>query len=157
MIMDLQAKIKMVTFFLESQVITYCLYNTILLLLTPNDFFTGLPLLAATYCKQTNYEWISIFLIIMSIGGPVSHAIGLLKLNFVRSIGSTLSILSIMVFSLIFNKFGTNISGLGGSFLFILGGIVIGTEGTGILGVANVDWFHYVLSGAVLALANGIK
>ena len=117
----------------------------------------GLPMLAASYCRQTEYGELSILFVILSLIAPATRAFGILQGGFIRDVASTLSVLSILTFSLLLNRFGINRSGCSGALLFIFGGVVIGTDGRGFLGVANVDWFHYVLAGAVLALAIGIK
>ena len=93
----------------------------------------------------------------MATCGPITHGLGLVSASLIRDVGSTLSVLSILAISLISRESGINISGCGGSLLFILGGVVVGTNGKGILGFPNVDWFHYILAGAVLSLANGLR
>ena len=119
-------------------------------------FIKGLSLLAASYWAQTYYQWISKLFIIMSICGPVLHASGYIKTNLIRDVESTLAVLSIFVVSFVSRKSKINVSACCGSVLFILGGVVIGTKGKGLFGLSNVDWFHYCLAGAVLALANGL-
>ena len=94
---------------------------------------------------------------IMAICAPLLHVSKLIKVSLIRDAASTLSVLSILVISLISRKSGINMSGFGGSVMFIIGGVAIGTKGKGFLGLSNVDWFHYILAGAVLALANGLQ
>ena len=93
----------------------------------------------------------------MAICGPLIHALGLVSASLIRDVWSTLSVLSIFAISLMSKESGVNISGCCGSLLFVLGGVVVGTTGQGILGFPNVDWFHYILAGAVSLLANGLR
>lgn len=114
--------------------------------------FAGISLIAAEYCKQANYNWISFTFVVASVAGPAIHALGILKPN-IAGVG----LIAIIVISLLNNKPGMKINGVTGSLLFMIGGVIIVNKDRGFLGLANVDWFHYVLAAGVLALADGIR
>ena len=106
---------------------------------------------------QTRYQVIRNVFVILAIGGPLLDAFGIFKQNSVKEISSTLSILAILTISLFLTKFGTNSNGIIGGLAFVVGGLAIGTKGRGLLGLNNVDWFHYVLATGTVALARGTR
>lgn len=117
-----------------------------------------MPLIAAGYCGLTDYKWISPLFVVIGVVGPVLHAFGVIKPSgqVIKGI-RTASLLAIAVISVLFYKPGINISGVAGSLSVVIGAAVIGTEGRGFLGLANIDWLHFVLAAGVLVLAFGMK
>ena len=105
---------------------------------------------------QVGIKYLQTAYLITSVAGPVLHASGLCKKSFIREFSSTLAVLSIFIISLFLFKKGINFYGVFGSLAFVIGGLVIGTKGNGLFGLANVDWFHYALSMGVLALGKGL-
>ena len=73
-----------------------------------------------------------------------------------RELSTTTSFIFIIVVSVLLSRYTVNINGLFGSLCFVVGGLLVGTQGKGMFGLNNVDWFHYILSIGIIALERGM-
>ncbi len=113
-------------------------------------------MLAAAYSLKTNYLEIHTAFAILAIVGPIISCLGILKQEIVRESASTLSIVSILVFSTLLSHGNLNINGIIGSVLFALAGLAIGTDGHVFWRLRNIDLFHFVLAFGTIFLGAGI-
>ena len=112
-------------------------------------------MLAAAFTQRTQWQnlcWLFLFISLISI---LLHCVEALHLA-VRDFCAALSVLFILFSGIFMDYRGvTNRYSVAGSVCFILATIV-STQGRGIFGVKNVDWFHYLLAIGVYCWAEAL-
>ncbi|XP_066910707.1 uncharacterized protein [Clytia hemisphaerica] len=115
----------------------------------------GLPMLAAAFTQRTEWQnlcWLFLFVSLISI---LLHCVEALHLA-VRDFCAAMSVLFILFSGIFMDYRGvTNRYSVAGSVSFILATLV-STQGRGIFGVKNVDWFHYLLAIGVYCWAEAL-
>ncbi|CAH1780569.1 unnamed protein product [Owenia fusiformis] len=113
----------------------------------------GVPALGAAYCQHVELNSLANVHYALGIAAIISWNVLNYKLqNLASTAVGGVALLSIAVICCL--KF--NPTGIIGAVLYVVAGLVIGIEGT-LFGVLRVDWFHYALAVANIALMLGLS
>lgn len=120
-----------------------------------SHLFLGLPMLAAAYTQRTEWQNLCWMFLVISIISTLLHCIEVLHIT-IRDFCAALSVIFIL-FSSLFMEFSGHVNkySLGGACSFIMA-IAVSDQGRGVMGIKNIDIFHYLLTLGICLFAEGL-